>query len=291
MLSKLLPTLPFSKPNSTLKEPSNTNRSPSKVSEFGRKLKKAFTRSRPDKKKPQCLKDLISAPVQLVHASTAVTRSGMQAQREDPLAFENPRSFQYSSPLKPNQHLAAPDTKTPGRSPPTQPLAEPRPYKWLGEQKQRRPSWSTPGIQNPVSASLLPTAPEETPSSPNLADPEQYSGSQQAPKNPTVPSWISEWESDEARRRYRYSATPEDLAKLAKERVFKWEGLFPDSPEDYKREGKRARARGIQTWVNPTPNAMAKQEAPVRRSASAVNPIREKERAPKRRRPQNVRQP
>ncbi|KIO32164.1 hypothetical protein M407DRAFT_18968 [Tulasnella calospora MUT 4182] len=126
--------------------------------------------------------------------------------------------------------------------------------------------------QYPAPLGSLESTPRRTQAKQPLAEPEPSGWLCEGRRNQRERSWNSEYELQLAK--CRYLANAEDLAKLEEEsRFIKWHGLFSYSPEEYQRQGKRARARGIQTWADPTRETMTKQEVPVRRSAaSAVNP-------------------
>ncbi|KAG8923670.1 hypothetical protein FRC01_012489 [Tulasnella sp. 417] len=217
VISKLSPALSLSTSKSTLKALSNHDRGSFKARTFGVSalpFKIAGERSLRDlctstKETLNPMKRAISAPIQLIQASTGVARSTTQAWYDDPHAFETletPRQLQSPQPSGQDQNRQPPSILTPRpQGSPSHLFVEPEPSEWLGTN-------------------------------------EDY----QAPL-----SWNSAHEPE--MELWRYSAKGEDIAKLEEEQGFiKWYGLFSGSPEDYyKREGKRARARGIQTWADP----------------------------------------
>ncbi|KAG8924976.1 hypothetical protein FRC01_010841 [Tulasnella sp. 417] len=237
MFSKLLSALPFSSPKSVPQVSSKANRNPFKISGVGKQLRKMFTRPPPKAKTLKPMKSAISAPIQLIQASTGVARSTTQAWYDDPHAFEtleNPRQLQSPQPSGQDQNRQPPSILTPPpQGSPSQLFVEPEPSDWLGTNE----------------------------------DHEDY----QAPLG-----WNSAHERE--MKLWRYSAKGEEIAKLEEEQAsMKWDGLFSGSPEDCKREGKRARARGIQTWADPVTERVIEKEPGIPKSASDVGAFREKE--------------
>ncbi|KAG8936883.1 hypothetical protein FRC00_007481 [Tulasnella sp. 408] len=198
----------------------------------------------------------------------------MQADINDPSIFETATELGHPSTATPNEDYPTPDSTTTSHStsfPPQSPDLMPTQWLRLGRAKQSGRSWNwgdereLPKQRDPVTG--------------NGAEPSSWREGTSTTRE--VPSWNPEWELE--MRPQRYSATAADLAELEEERNFvKLDKLFSPAPDDYDRQGRRARARGIMTWSIPFTETV-EPELPVRRAASAVVPHSEKER-PKRRR-------
>lgn len=242
----------------------------------------------------------------------------MQTDIDNCLVFENPRTLHHTSGAILNDHHLTQDSKTTShRSSSPQSSAELMPTQWLrlGPAKQSGQSWNWRDERelsrkgDPAAGNGLPEFEEERKSANQRSPTQSLVSETTAPNSPTRPrpascqqvaagpkpspwregapttrevaSWNPEWESE--MRQQRYSATTAALAELEEERNFvKLEKLFSPAPDDYDRQGRRARARGIVTWVIPTETA-ANSERPVHRSASTVAPRSEKERLKRRR--------
>ncbi|KAG8923671.1 hypothetical protein FRC01_012490 [Tulasnella sp. 417] len=96
--------------------------------------------------------------------------------------------------------------------------------------------------------------------------------------SPDRSSW--NWEYGARLAETRYSAAKEDLVKAEEEATtVTWDGLFSGSPEDCRREGKRAQARGLKSWADPLSEMVVVKEIPLPTSASdVVVSFRERER-------------
>ncbi|KAG8960038.1 hypothetical protein FRC00_000950 [Tulasnella sp. 408] len=200
---------------------------------------------RHQRQNPQRVRDATSPTQQLLHVSIMVAPTRMPPDINDRSAFETATELGHASTATPNEDYPTPDSTTTSHSTSSPPQsADLVPTQWLrlGRANQSGRSWNW----------------EDERELPKQRDPATGDG-------PEPSSW------------------PADLAELEEERNFiKLEGLFSPAPDDYDRQGRRARARGIMTWSIPITET-ADPELPVRRAVSAVAPHSEKE-VPKRRR-------